>query len=408
MNSPLNKLKETIARLRAGHNSRSPLYGRSAGSTLGLYLLCMAGVVLATFLIFLLGYNIYSALRDHATYYYYDFITPFIVLPLYSLMRGVRDMALLFVVLLLGSGWLGVTWAFFRLYQRDLTKVVQAAGTLMDPDAAPPELPSALAPAEAALRLARQQVQHSEALAREAEQRKNDLIVYLAHDLKTPLTSVIGYLTLLQDEPQISPELRARYTGIALDKAERLEDLINEFFDITRFNLSHIELERRPTDLTRMLEQVVSEFGPMLAAQDLTCRTDLPPKLVYNCDADKMARVLDNLLRNACHYSYPGTVIEVAAGAEADAVVLRFANAGPTIPPEKLDRIFEQFFRLDSSRASRTGGAGLGLAIARQIVELHGGSITAESADEHIVFTVRLPFDANRTDRAPLPAARKS
>ena len=228
MNSPLNKLKETIARLRAGHNSRSPLYGRSAGSMLGLYLLCMAGVVLATFLIFLLGYNIYSALRDHATYYYYDFITPFIVLPLFSLMRGVRDMALLFVVLLLGSGWLGVTWAFFRLYQRDLTKVVQAAGTLMDPDAAPPELPSALAPAEAALRLARQQVQHSEALAREAEQRKNDLIVYLAHDLKTPLTSVIGYLTLLQDEPQISPELRARYTGIALDKAERLEDLINE------------------------------------------------------------------------------------------------------------------------------------------------------------------------------------
>ena len=399
LNSPLNKLKETIARLRAGHNSRSTLYGRSAGSTLGLYLLCMAGVVLATFLIFLLGYNIYSALRDHATYYYYDFITPFIVLPLYSLMRGVRDMALLFVVLLLGSGWLGVTWAFFRLYQRDLTKVVQAAGTLMDPDAAPPELPSALAPAEAALRLARQQVQHSEALAREAEQRKNDLIVYLAHDLKTPLTSVIGYLTLLQDEPQISPELRARYTGIALDKAERLEDLINEFFDITRFNLSHIELERRPTDLTRMLEQVVSEFGPMLAAQDLTCRTDLP---------DKMARVLDNLLRNACHYSYPGTVIEVAAGAEADAVVLRFANAGPTIPPEKLDRIFEQFFRLDSSRASRTGGAGLGLAIARQIVELHGGSITAESADEHIAFTVRLPLDANRTDRAPLPAARKS
>ena len=146
----------------------------------------------------------------------------------------------------------------------------------------------------------------------------------------------------------------------------------------------------------------------MLAAQDLTCRTDLPPKLVYNCDADKMARVLDNLLRNACHYSYPGTVIEVAAGAEADAVVLRFANAGPTIPPEKLDRIFEQFFRLDSSRASRTGGAGLGLAIARQIVELHGGSITAKSADEHIVFTVRLPLDTNRTDRAPLPAARKS
>ena len=392
MNSPLNKLKETIARLRAGHNSRSTLYGRSAGSTLGLYLLCMAGVVLATFLIFLLGYNIYSALRDHATYYYYDFITPFIVLPLYSLMRGVRDMALLFVVLLLGSGWLGVTWAFFRLYQRDLTKVVQAAGTLMDPDAAPPELPGALAPAEAALRLARQQVQHSEALAREAEQRKNDLIVYLAHDLKTPLTSVIGYLTLLQDEPQISPELRARYTGIALDKAERLEDLINEFFDITRFNLSHIELERRPTDLTRMLEQMCSEFAPALAQQQLTVSLDLPERLHVVCDADKMARVFDNLLNNACHYAYPASTVYVRAWQEKGHATITFRNAGATIPPEKLSRMFEQFFRLDTSRASRTGNAGLGLAIAREIVNAHGGAITAKSAQEQILFTVTLPL----------------
>src|SRR5699024_2644517 len=100
--------------------------------------------------------------------------------------------------------------------------------------------------------------------------RKNDLVVYLAHDLKTPLTSVIGYLTLLRDEPDLPPEMRGRYTGIALDKAERLEDLINEFFDITRFNLSHLELERRDTDLRRMLEQMCSEFAPVLAQQQLT------------------------------------------------------------------------------------------------------------------------------------------
>ena len=246
-------------------------------------------------------------------------------------------------------------------------------------------------------------------IAREAEQRKNDLIVYLAHDLKTPLTSVIGYLTLLRDEPELSPAMRARYTGIALDKAERLEDLINEFFDITRFNLSHIELDRRPTDLTRMVEQVVSEFGPMLAEQQLTCRTDLPPKLEYNCDPDKMARVFDNLLRNACHYSYPNTRIDIIARVVDGAAVLTFANAGRTIPPEKLDRIFEQFFRLDESRATRTGGAGLGLAIARQIVELHGGTITAESADEHIVFTLRLPLAPAKAAALPdAAAARKS
>ena len=242
MNNPI------VSRIRKRRTARGNriLYGRSASALLLWYLLAMVGIVLGTFLLLLVGYNFYSMLRDSFLYSYIDFVTPFVVIPLYNLMLGVRDMALLVVILVAGAGWLGTTWAFFRLYQRDITKVVQAAGTLMDPDAAPPQLPAVLAPAEASLRIARQQVQHNAALAREAEQRKNDLIVYLAHDLKTPLTSVIGYLTLLRDEPQISPELRARYTGIALDKAERLEDLINEFFDITRFNLSHIELDHRP------------------------------------------------------------------------------------------------------------------------------------------------------------------
>ena len=389
--------------LKVQQNRSGPLYGRNALGMVGLYLLCLIGVPLATFLVFMLGYSIYSWLREQITYYYYDFWTPLVIIPLYNLFSFIRDAALLFVILLIVGGWLWVTWAFFRLYQRDLTKVVQAAGSLITPDAPPPKLPNVLAPAEAELRLARQQVQQNAAIAREAEQRKNDLIVYLAHDLKTPLTSVIGYLTLLRDEPELSPAMRARYTGIALDKAERLEDLINEFFEITRFNLSHMELDRRPTDLTRMIEQVVSEFGPMLAEQNLTCRADLPPKLPCACDPDKLARVLDNLLRNACHYSTPGTEVTITAAAEGDTAVLTVENAGRTIPPEKLARIFEQFYRLDESRASRTGGAGLGLAIAKQIVELHGGSITAASADDHITFTVRLPLGN------PAPAvARKS
>ena len=407
MNKLLQTLRAAPDRLRrrvlkVQQNRSGPLYGRNALGMVGLYLLCLVGVPLATFLVFMLGYSIYSWLREQITYYYYDFWTPLVIIPLYNLFSFIRDAALLFVILLIVGGWLWVTWAFFRLYQRDLTRVVQAAGSLINPDAPPPKLPNVLAPAEAELRLARQQVQQNAAIAREAEQRKNDLIVYLAHDLKTPLTSVIGYLTLLRDEPELSPAMRARYTGIALDKAERLEDLINEFFEITRFNLSHMELDRRPTDLTRMIEQVVSEFGPMLAEQNLTCRADLPPKLPCACDPDKLARVLDNLLRNACHYSTPGTEVTITAAAEEDTAVLTVENAGRTIPPEKLARIFEQFYRLDESRASRTGGAGLGLAIAKQIVELHGGAITAASADDHITFTVRLPLNL------PAPAARKS
>ncbi len=220
--------------------------------------------------------------------------------------------------------------------------------------------------------------------------------MYLAHDLKTPLTSVIGYLTLLRDEPEISAATRARYTGIALDKALRLEDLLNEFFEITRFNLTHLELETAPVDLALMLRQVAAEFGPMLAEKKLECSLELPETLPYNCDPDKLARVFDNLLRNAVNYSFEGGTVAVRAEAGPTGVTLRFQNPGPTIPPEKLDRIFERFFRLDASRGSASGGAGLGLAIAKQIVELHGGRITAQSGNEQVEFAVTLPPQENR------------
>ncbi|MDE6454969.1 MAG: HAMP domain-containing histidine kinase, partial [Dysosmobacter sp.] len=153
----------------------------------------------------------------------------------------------------------------------------------------------------------------------------------------------------------------------------------------------HLELEKFPVDLTRMLQQVAGEFQPQFAEHGLTCRLNLPATLQYSCDPDKLARVFDNLLRNACHYSPPGTEAVIAASVEETGVVLTFTNIGITIPPEKLNRIFEQFFRLDSSRATRTGGAGLGLAIAKEIVELHGGSISAQSEKGVTAFTVRLP-----------------
>ena len=108
-----------------------------------------------------------------------------------------------------------------------------------------------------------------------------------------------------------------------------------------------------------MLEQVASEFAPQFAEKDLRCELELPPRLAYDCDPDKLARVFDNLLRNAFHYSFPGSTVRITGQQEADTVVLTFTNEGRTIPAEKLERIFDQFFRLDSSRATRTGGAGL-------------------------------------------------
>lgn len=229
-----------------------------------------------------------------------------------------------------------------------------------------------------------------------AEQRKNDLIVYLAHDLKTPLTSVIGYLTLLCDEPQLSQELRSRYTGIALEKAERLEELINEFFDITRFNLTALTVEQERIYLSRMMEQLASEFDPILAERQLVWRLEIAPDIEITGDAHKLARAFDNLIRNAVNYSYAGTEILLFAQVENDAAKIMIKNHGKTIPPDKLSHIFEQFYRADAARSSATGGAGLGLAIAKEIVELHGGTITAASANESTIFIVTLPYGSQK------------
>lgn len=356
--------------------------GRSRRSTLqawGYYLLALMAWVTIVLVVSVLGFIICRSLIWYETN------------PLYHLLNWVRDYYFFVFAFVILVGWVVISYYFIARPNQQLQALIEASGQLSQPTEEPIRLPPAMKIVEDQLNLAREEALHAQRTAREAEQRKNDLVVYLAHDLKTPLTSVIGYLTLLRDEPQISPELRARYTGIALEKAERLEDLINEFFDITRFNLSHLELEKQTVDLSRMLQQVVSEFEPMLAEEQLTCTLDLPARMDYPCDPDKLARVFDNLLRNACHYSMPGTNVQIS-GAETDtSIVLTFHNEGRTIPPEKLERIFDQFFRLDSSRATRTGGAGLGLAIAKEIVELHGGTIAARSWDNQVEFQVTLP-----------------
>ena len=283
------------------------------------------------------------------------------------------------------------THRLLRRVVQYVDELQKATEQLFDKNVAYIELSPELSEIAAKINRLKQESERNERLAKENEQRKNDLIMYLAHDLKTPLSSVIGYLTLLHDEGQISPELREKYLAIALDKAERLEDLINEFFEITRFNLSEITLHYSQINLTRLLEQLSFEFKPMLAEKNLTCELQAPEDIILNCDADKIQRVFDNLLRNAVLYSYPDTKIEITAEKQEKQVTIQFRNHGDTIAAEKLARIFEQFYRLDAARSSN-GGAGLGLAIAKQIVELHGGRIYAESASNTVEFTVTLPL----------------
>ncbi len=272
-----------------------------------------------------------------------------------------------------------------------LQEAADAAEQIYQSDSALIELSEPLRELQFSMNNTKMSIQENERIAKEAEQRKNDLVVYLAHDLKTPLTSVIGYLTLLRDENQISEELRQKYLSISLDKAERLEDLINEFFEITRFNLSNITLEYSRVNLTRMLEQLIFEFKPMLINKNLNCILNAAVDIMIRCDADKMQSVLDNLLRNAVFYSYENSSVEITAVQHETEIKLKIINHGNTIPKEKLERIFEQFYRLDTARGSNSGGAGLGLAIAKEIVELHRGTITARSQNELIEFEVVIP-----------------
>ncbi len=242
---------------------------------------------------------------------------------------------------------------------------------------------------ERKINLAKHQMEQQKNEMQQTEQRKNDLVMYLAHDLKTPLATSISYLNLLRDEKQISPELREKYLGISLAKAERLEDLLNEFLEIAKYNLSNITLQYREINLTRLLEQLIYESQSLFVQKDLTCSLDAADDILLQCDADKIQRVFDNLLRNAVVYSNAGTQISITAKRMDGQVQLTFLNHGDTIPKEKLSRIFEQFYQLDAGRG--TNGIGLGLAIAKQIVLLHKGSITAESENGLTVFTVALP-----------------
>lgn len=227
--------------------------------------------------------------------------------------------------------------------------------------------------------------------AGQEQKRKKDLVAFLAHDLKTPLTSVVGYLTLLRDKPGLFPAERERYTAVALEKARRLESLLEEFFDISRMEL-HQDVDKwEKVQLTLLLEQITDEFYPLLEDKDLKLEAEIAPGLAAMGDADKLARVFDNVLRNAVSYSHQGETIRLTAALEEGKVHIRIANRGLGIPEKELSNIFDRFYRLDAARSTRTGGAGLGLAIAKEIVDDHGGSIAAESTGEDTIFHIVLP-----------------
>lgn len=273
-------------------------------------------------------------------------------------------------------------------YLEDVEKEI---GKLVSRSTEPIHLITELEPIETKLNNIKYTLERQEREVQESEQRKNDLVVFLAHDLKTPLTSIVAYLSMLQSHPELSEAERSKYTGISLEKAIRLGKLIEEFFEITKFNAQDIVLEKTELNLSRMLEQIADEMYGVLQEKRLECQVEAAEDAIVPADPDKLARVFDNLMRNAVAYCDRETTIHIQVSQDKDNAKIVFINEGPKIANDKLQHIFEKFFRADNSRSSETGGAGLGLAIAREIVELHGGQIQAQSDDHETRFIVSLP-----------------
>lgn len=197
---------------------------------------------------------------------------------------------------------------------------------------------------------------------------------------------------MINDEHDISEEVRNKYIKIALDKAYRLEELTNQFFEITKYNLNEIPISKNKLDLEILLNQLVEECYPISKEKNIKIKLDTKTVSFFG-DGDKLARAFTNLLKNAISYSFENSTIYMKMWLDKENINIRFRNKGERIPDYKLDKIFEKFYRADEARASNTGGSGLGLAITRDIITLHGGMISVSNKDEFIEFLVVLPSE---------------
>ena len=230
---------------------------------------------------------------------------------------------------------------------------------------------------------------------REAERTKNELITNVAHDLRTPLTSIIGYLEILSGKSApLTPEMQTKYIDIAYSKSKRLEKLIEDLFGFTKLNYGRISMRVTKVDIIKLLGQLLEESYPNFSNKGLSyeLQSNVPAKVIL-ADGNLLARLFDNLINNAIKYGAEGKRILVKVHAAAETVQVSVTNYGYVIPAEELPLIFDKFYRVEQSRSTHTGGTGLGLAIVKNIVDMHGGDITVKSDLNGTVFTVTLKVD---------------
>ena len=275
-------------------------------------------------------------------------------------------------------------------YTKYFDEVVGGIGKIMASENSKIVLSPELEFVERKLNTAKETLEKRASEAQETEQQKNDLVVYLAHDIKTPLTSVIGYLSLLDENPDLPDALKTKYTHIAWEKANRLETLVNEFFEITRYNMQSMPLHKEDINLCYMMVQISDELYPQLISRGKEIEIHIEDDITVFGDSEKLARVFNNILKNAITYSDANSTIKIFAQKNPGKTLIKFENSG-AIPHDKIESIFDKFYRLSSSRSSETGGSGLGLAIAKDIVAMHGGEIGAASGGGKTTFTIGLP-----------------
>ncbi|MGZ7884575.1 sensor histidine kinase [Limosilactobacillus ingluviei] len=228
---------------------------------------------------------------------------------------------------------------------------------------------------------------------RQIEKSKDELITNVSHDLRTPLTSIIGYLRLIEDKQYHSEEDIVKYSHIAYEKAKQMKTLVDDLFEYTKVQQHGAPVNMMTVDLSQLLEQVSASFE--LEGQkrgiEVSSATQ-PTPLLVDADPEKLGRVFSNLVANALKYGNGASYIKIDARQVGASVVIEVANDGTQIPAASLGHLFERFYRVESSRSKDTGGTGLGLAIVKSIVDLHHGEVEVTSTPQVTTFTVILPL----------------
>ena len=227
---------------------------------------------------------------------------------------------------------------------------------------------------------------------RKIEKSKDELITNIGHDIRTPLTSVIGYLGLIENQQYHSQEELARYAHVAYRKAQQMQSLVQDLFTYTATRQTTTEIKPVQVQVLRFMEQLVADFELNAREKAIELRLDIRPQnLLASFDVDKMARVFHNLLSNALKYGAGAHYIELLAYQEEDYIYFKVKNDGQALDKTELEDIFQRSYRADQSRSANQPGTGLGLAIVRNIVELHHGRVYAEVEGKETIFTIEIP-----------------